>query len=219
MRLNTNTRTMIMTRVRKGRHCPFQSQSNSSKVILEGHDDVSTESTVLSKIRVGNESSILGPIMKYFLMILALGGARAQDYEYYEENTEPDTVLGYLYKEAVNQLQSSAETESSDKEEKPDVSENEIFSESLFDVLKEKFFETESNVENEDPVYNFIMVFSALALFFQAFYTPFGKVSISGRKKRELEESQQQLTALGYERSAQVPKNHSSSQIKALGVG
>ena len=158
--------------------------------------------------------------MKLILLVLALGGARAQDYEYYEENTEPDTVLGYLMKEAVNQLQSSGEkTETSKTEDTQTETSENLISESLFDVLKEKFFEAESNAENEDPVYNFIMVFSALALFFQAFYTPFGKVSISGRKKRDLEDFQQQAAAIGYDRSAQVQAFTAAAKFLALVLG
>ena len=35
----------------------------------------------------------------------------------------------------------------------------------------------------DNPVFNWILTFSFLALFFHAFYTPFGKVTI-GRKRR-----------------------------------
>ena len=132
--------------------------------------------------------------MKYLLLILAiLGTSKAQEYEYiYEdENTDPDTVLGYLMKEAVSQFQTEAQKVAS--KEELEVDKNEVDNSSIFDALKEKIFEIESS-GNEDPVYNFIMVFSAIALFFQAFYTPFGKVSISGRKKRFTEE---QAAAIG----------------------
>lgn len=48
----------------------------------------------------------------------------------------------------------------------------------FFNQLQEKLYDGSATT---DPVYNFIMGFSALALFFQAFYTPFGKTSIGKR--------------------------------------
>ena len=112
----------------------------------------------------------------------------AQEYEYeYEE--QPESVLGYLMKEAVNQLTTTIGQAPIEKEESLETT-NEIVqdsSASLFTALKEKLFEINESENEVDPVYNFIMWFSAIALFFQAFYTPFGKTTI-GRKKRGLTE-------------------------------
>ena len=114
-----------------------------------------------------------------FLMILML--TNAQDYQEYEEQ---ESVLGYLMKEAVNQFIANPDQEI-EKEES--IETNHITTEdnsaSLFTSLKEKIFEINQASENEDPVYNFILWFSAIALFFQAFYTPFG-LTTGGRKKR-----------------------------------
>ena len=121
-----------------------------------------------------------------FLLVILL--ANAQDYEYeYEEH--PESVLGYLMKEAVNQLTTTTGQAPIEKEESLETT-NEIVqdsSASLFTALKEKLFEINESENEVDPVYNFIMWFSAIALFFQAFYTPFGKTTI-GRKKRGLAE-------------------------------
>lgn len=135
-----------------------------------------------------------------FLLILAISKSSLaqQDYEYYEDD-QPDTVLGYLMKEAVNQLQTEAAAQAASNE-KEEVTEE--ASSSIFDALKEKIFEIETSSSNDDPVYNFIMVFSAIALFFQAFYTPFGKVSIKGRRKKRsssMEEELGQAAAAGME--------------------
>ena len=121
-----------------------------------------------------------------FLLMILL--ANAQEYEYeYEEH--PESVLGYLMKEAVNQLTTTTGQAPIEKEESLETT-NEIVqdsSASLFTALKEKLFEINESENEVDPVYNFIMWFSAIALFFQAFYTPFGKTTI-GRKKRGLAE-------------------------------
>ena len=121
-----------------------------------------------------------------FLLMILL--ANAQEYEYeYEEH--PESVLGYLMKEAVNQLTTTTGQAPIEKEESLETT-NEIVqdsSASLFTALKEKLFEINESDNEVDPVYNFIMWFSAIALFFQAFYTPFGKTTI-GRKKRGLTE-------------------------------
>ena len=121
-----------------------------------------------------------------FLLVILL--VNAQEYEYeYEEH--PESVLGYLMKEAVNQLTTTTGQAPIEKEESLETT-NEIVqdsSASLFTALKEKLFEINESENEVDPVYNFIMWFSAIALFFQAFYTPFGKTTI-GRKKRGLTE-------------------------------
>ena len=122
----------------------------------------------------------------FLLMILLVN---AQEYEYEYEEEHPESVLGYLMKEAVNQLTTTTGQAPIEKEESLETT-NEIVqdsSASLFTALKEKLFEINESENEVDPVYNFIMWFSAIALFFQAFYTPFGKTTI-GRKKRGLTE-------------------------------
>ena len=123
-----------------------------------------------------------------FLLVI-LSAKAQQEYEYeYEEH--PESVLGYLMKEAVNQLTTTTGQAAPIEKEESLETTNEIVqdsSASLFTALKEKLFEINESENEVDPVYNFIMWFSAIALFFQAFYTPFGKTTI-GRKKRGLTE-------------------------------
>ena len=55
--------------------------------------------------------------------------------------------------------------------------------------LLEKLFVGNAGL-SRDPVYNWIMGFSAIALFFHTFYTPHGKISMtanSGRRRRRSE--------------------------------
>ena len=117
-----------------------------------------------------------------FLMVL-ITLTNAQEYEYEYEEQHPESVLGYLMKEAVNQfITNPVDGDEIEKEES--IENNKIEdSSSIFTALKEKIFEINAS-ENEDPVYNFIMWFSAIALFFQAFYTPFGYTAINNGKRR-----------------------------------
>jgi len=59
----------------------------------------------------------------------------------------------------------------------------------LFNSLQEKLFVGDASLAN-DHVYNWISGFSAVALFFHAFYTPFGMTAITkftGRRRRRSE--------------------------------
>lgn len=104
-------------------------------------------------------------ILLVILVILTLGNC--EEYEYYEDyEEEPSNVLSYIVKEATK---NAAEEDSSTD---------------ILNSLQEKLFVgTESMAE--DPVYNFILGFSALALFMQAFYTPFGKTTIGKRSLKD----------------------------------
>ena len=105
-------------------------------------------------------------ILLVILVILTLGNC--EEYEYYEDyEEEPSNVLSYIVKEATK---NAAEEDSSSTD--------------ILNSLQEKLFVgTESMAE--DPVYNFILGFSALALFMQAFYTPFGKTTIGKRSLKD----------------------------------
>ena len=119
-----------------------------------------------------------------FLMIL-ITLTNAQEYDYEYEEQPPESVLGYLMKEAVNQfITNPVDGDEIEKEESIENNQIEEDSSSIFTALKEKIFEINASSENEDPVYNFIMWFSAIALFFQAFYTPFGYTAINNGKRR-----------------------------------
>lgn len=54
-------------------------------------------------------------------------------------------------------------------------------SEDVLNTVQDKLFVANEALA-QDPVYNWVLGFSALALFFHAFYTPFGKVTV--KKKR-----------------------------------
>ena len=118
----------------------------------------------------------------FLMFLITLTNAQEYDYEYEEQH--PESVLGYLMKEAVNQfITNPVDGDEIEKEES--IENNKIEdSSSIFTALKEKIFEINAS-ENEDPVYNFIMWFSAIALFFQAFYTPFGYTAINNGKRRK----------------------------------
>ncbi len=90
------------------------------------------------------------------------------DDEYYEES-EPQTVIGYLFNEAVNGQQQGQN----------DL--NEL--ESTIDSIQDKLLVGPASLAN-DPVFNFILNFSMLALLIQAFYTPFGKTSVGKKRRR-----------------------------------
>ena len=135
--------------------------------------------------------------------------------EYYDDDQEgPSDVWGYLLKEAAKQygggIAGSKNDESSQHQQVStslDSSSSDSVASaaaasapSIFNTIQEKLFSTDSSLTS-DPVYNWIMGFSALALFFQAFYTPFGKTTITkftGRRRR---------------RSEVTPSNNSETEI------
>lgn len=53
-------------------------------------------------------------------------------------------------------------------------------SEDVLNTVQDKLF-VANEALSQDPVYNWVLGFSALALFFHAFYTPFGKVTVKKR--------------------------------------
>ena len=112
---------------------------------------------------------------------------------------EPDSVLGYLFKEALRQM--GAQGQRADNT--VSASESGDYDHEYFDVqdplladdaehhhsatkqqgLIERLFDSSSSGNGpDDPVFNFIMTYSALALLAQAFITPYGFVS--GKKKK-----------------------------------
>lgn len=114
---------------------------------------------------------------------------------------EPDSVLGYLFKEALRQM--GAQGQRADNT--VSASESGDYDHEYFDAqetfladgaehhsatkqqgLIERLFGGDSASSSgngpDDPVFNFIMTYSALALLAQAFITPYGFVS--GKKKK-----------------------------------
>merc|ERR1712223_410187 len=107
--------------------------------------------------------------------------------EYYEDDEEPTDVWGYVLNEAVKQ------TFGSGTGKDPTTAQSE--------GLLEKLFVGNAGLSS-DPVYNWIMGFSALALFFHTFYTPYGKTSMSsnsGRRRRSSEMNTGADIDLGYD--------------------
>lgn len=112
------------------------------------------------------------------------------------EEEEPDTVLGYLFKEALNQI-SKSKSKISKKETVDDI---EYIDEDLTaekTQTKQGFLDRISGGNSDlmptNPVFNFISGFSILALIAQSFVTPFGFLSCKsnncpnwGRKKRQV---------------------------------
>jgi len=120
----------------------------------------------------------------------------AEEYEYYydDESSEkkPDDVIGFLLSE-----KNKKDTVASENDE--DVGSTSNF----LSQLQEKIFVDPGSGLADDPVFNWILTFSAIALFFQAFYTPFAKTSI-GRKKRNAGDSNDPLrlkTVTKYEKT------------------
>ena len=99
------------------------------------------------------------------------------------DTDEPDTVLGYLFKEALNQI-GGGTTNNDDNSDENNRPKKEIPKEEskIFELPK-----APAELVPDDPVFNFIVGASVLALVAQAFVTPFGKVTIkNGRKKRQV---------------------------------
>ena len=126
------------------------------------------------------------------------------DSEKEDNANEPDSVLGYLFKEALAQMGAQGQradntvsaSESGDYDHEyfdlPDpllADSAEDHSATKQQGLIERLFGGDSASSSsgngpDDPVFNFIMTYSALALLAQAFITPFGFVS--GKKKRHV---------------------------------
>ena len=106
------------------------------------------------------------------------------------DTDEPDTVLGYLFKEALNQIGGGGGTASNLKDDnnrpKKEIPKEESGNGPSFDKIFE-LPKAPAELVPDDPVFNFIVGASVLALVAQAFVTPFGKVTIAnGRKKRQV---------------------------------
>ena len=108
------------------------------------------------------------------------------------DTDEPDTVLGYLFKEALNQIGGTANQAANLLHQNDDDENDENNNRPKKEIPKEesKIFElpkAPAELVPDDPVFNFIVGASVLALVAQAFVTPFGKVTIAnGRKKRQV---------------------------------
>ena len=114
--------------------------------------------------------------------------------EYYEDDETPTDVWGYLLNEAAKQAGIESDPASAQSapvtKQVSTSSDNEAATSQSSGIL-EKLFVGPQGLEN-DPVYNWILTFSAIALFFHAFYTPFGKTTITkftGRRRRRSEVS------------------------------
>ena len=139
-----------------------------------------------------------------FLLFFICHLTLADDYyeyedQYYEESD--NTVLGYLFKEATKQatkhvtkqLVTSKEVTGGHLEDNYYYADTEYEEEPLQEASNglsnhQNIKNKDSHVSSsgsiaDDPVFNLILVFSVLALFFHAFFTPYGKVTI-GRKRR-----------------------------------
>ena len=112
-------------------------------------------------------------MLKIFLFVIYfLQYVNAEEYEYYYDENEvtsqesesetPKDLISFLMEGIRNKKDSETKNP---------------------DSLMEKLFLDSSSGLGANPVFNWIVTFSAIALFFQAFYTPFGKTSI-GRKRR-----------------------------------
>merc|ERR1712223_934233 len=111
--------------------------------------------------------------------------------EYYEDDEEPTDVWGYVLNEAVKQtFGSGTGKDLSTEQSQPSVTEAQATATTAqSEGLLEKLFVGNAGLSS-DPVYNWIMGFSAIALFFHTFYTPYGKTSMSsnsGRRRRSSE--------------------------------
>ena len=106
------------------------------------------------------------------------------------DTDEPDTVLGYLFKEALNQIGGGTANNDDDNSDENNRPKKEIPKEDSGSASFDKIFElpkAPAELVPDDPVFNFIVGASVLALVAQAFVTPFGKVTIkNGRKKRQV---------------------------------
>jgi hypothetical protein len=129
-------------------------------------------------------------------------------YDQYDQGQEePDSVLGYLFKEAVDQLTGPKKQAAKRRNDSPiketsiennkvessEVSDDELDKPGLMSVIQEKIFNTDpSGILPDDPVFQFIVGFSALALLFQNFVTPFGKMTVTNAnvKKRSADDDQ-----------------------------
>jgi hypothetical protein len=116
--------------------------------------------------------------------------------EYYEDDVEegPTDVWGYLLNEAAKQAGLKSEPASAPAADAQEISTSSdsaaATSLSSSGFLEKLFVGPESL--SDDPVYNWILGFSAIALFFHAFYTPYGKTTITkftGRRRRRSEVS------------------------------
>ena len=115
--------------------------------------------------------------------------------EYYDEDVEegPTDVWGYLLNEAAKQAGLNSEPASSQSAPATDALEILTDSDSAAATSQSGFLEklfVGPESLSDDPVYNWILGFSAIALFFHAFYTPFGKTTITkftGRRRRRSE--------------------------------
>ena len=119
--------------------------------------------------------------------------------EYYDEDVEegPTDVWGYLLNEAAKQAGLNSEPASSQSAPAAATLDISTSSDSaaatsqLSSGFLEKLFVGPESL-SDDPVYNWILGFSAIALFFHAFYTPYGKTTITkftGRRRRRSEVS------------------------------
>jgi len=117
--------------------------------------------------------------------------------EYYDEDVEegPTDVWGYLLNQAAKQAGLKSEPASSQSAPAAAALDISTSSDSaaatsqLSSGFLEKLFVGPESL-SDDPVYNWILGFSAIALFFHAFYTPFGKTTITkftGRRRRRSE--------------------------------
>ena len=125
-----------------------------------------------------------------------------EDY-YYNGDEEPETVLGYLFKEAYAQLTGSPDNtkhKDTSKIQNRQSGEEDIYDEStdepdndtdldgpgLLTRIQDRIFDVGSGI-SDDPVFNWIFWFSVLALTAQSYFTPFAKVTVTNantRKKR-----------------------------------